>query len=233
MGGFEPTERKTRDVGVWLENLAKPPPWYSDSQCPLPWEGEVYSHPEPSCFRVLIIRAETLTFTPFGSVFSSGSHWSSETFFDGHNLEHGYPRHPEDEGQGYHSTSSSTQDTLPCPFRDVRGSVLVGSRNPDSNKEGRGWGGGWRVAGRAQHLSWACTEAEAVCILRGEDGNSSEIALQLAQAAAFSLLLCLSHWLIYENNDSVCSTDVSMELEAEEVRKGEAAVGQSLDAGAW
>lgn len=128
VGGFEPTERKTRDVGVWLENLAKPPPWYSDSRCPLPWEGEVYSHPEPSCFRVLIIRAETLTFTPFGSVFSSGSHWSSETFSDGHNLEHGYPPHPEDEGQGYHSASSSTQDTLPCPFRDVRGSVLVGSR---------------------------------------------------------------------------------------------------------
>lgn len=56
------TERKTRDVGVWLENLAKPPPWYSDSRCPPPWEGEVYSHPEPSCFRVLMVRAETFYF---------------------------------------------------------------------------------------------------------------------------------------------------------------------------
>lgn len=69
-------------------------------------------------------------------------------------------------------------------------------------------------------------EAKAIRSLRGEDGNSSGIALQLAQAAAFSLLLCLSRWLIYENNDSVCSTNVSMELEAEEVQKGEAAAGQ-------
>lgn len=118
------------------------------------------------------------------------------------------------------------------PFQRCTWLSTRGIKNPDSNKEGRGRGGDWRVAGRAQHLSRGCTEAQAVCILRGEDGNSSEIALQLAQAVAFSLLLCLSHWLIYENNDSVCSTDVSMELEAEEVRKGEAAVGQSLDAGA-
>lgn len=219
MGGTEARERKTR------ENWAKPPPWYSDSWCPPPWESKVYSHPEPSCFRVLIVRAETFIFTPFWSVFSSGSHWSRKTFSDGHNLEHGYSWHPEDEGQGHHSASPSTQDTHPCHSRDVCGSVLIGLRNPDLNKEGWGGLGGWRDAGRAQHLSWACTEAKAICSLRGEDGNSSGIALQLAQAAAFSLLLCLSRWLIYENNDSVCSTNVSMELEAEEVRKGEAAAG--------
>lgn len=101
----------------------------------------------------LWLEQKLFIFTPFWSVLSSGSHWSSETFSDGHNLEHGYSRRTENEGQGYHSAPSSTQDTLPRHFRDVRGSVLMGLRNPDSNKEGRGRGGGWRDAGRAQHLS--------------------------------------------------------------------------------
>lgn len=46
------------------------------------------------------------------------------------------------------------------------------------------------------------------------------------QAAAFSLLLCLAHWLICENNDSVCRTNVSLELEAEDTQKVEAAARQ-------
>lgn len=110
-GGEDLSPEKGKLETCVFENWAKPPPWYSDSLCPLPWEDEVYGHPEPSCFSVLIVRAETFIFTPFWSVFSSGSHCSSETFSDGHNLEHGYSQHPEDEGQGYHSAS---QDTLPC-----------------------------------------------------------------------------------------------------------------------
>lgn len=101
----------------------------------------------------LLLEQKLLFSLRFWSVFSSGSHWSRKTFSDGHNLEHGYSWHPEDEGQEHHSASPSTQDTRPCHSRNVCGSVLIGLRNPDSNKEGWGGVGGWRDAGRAQHLS--------------------------------------------------------------------------------